>query len=116
MPLSYWFYNWFVFFQKLSVQIDENALHEILNEVDLNKNGQVELDEFLQVWTAIHRLQVVLVPLCFSGRICSCRCENLKIKSACYLHVSTSMFCHKPTASQWLVPLKYHTYVRMSIK
>lgn len=35
--------------QKLSVQIDENALHEILNEVDLNKNGQVELDEFLQV-------------------------------------------------------------------
>ena len=35
--------------QKLSIQIDENALHEILNEVDLNKNGQVELDEFLQV-------------------------------------------------------------------
>lgn len=29
--------------------MDENTLHEILNEVDLNKNGQVELDEFLQV-------------------------------------------------------------------
>lgn len=39
----------FFYHQKLSIQIDENALHEILNEVDLNKNGQVELDEFLQV-------------------------------------------------------------------
>uniref|UniRef100_A0A4W5KCJ6 EF-hand domain-containing protein n=1 Tax=Hucho hucho TaxID=62062 RepID=A0A4W5KCJ6_9TELE len=35
--------------QNISVQIDENALHEILNEVDLNKNGQVELNEFLQL-------------------------------------------------------------------
>nr|XP_046238132.1 glycerol-3-phosphate dehydrogenase, mitochondrial isoform X3 [Scatophagus argus] len=32
----------------INVHIDENALHEILNEVDLNKNGQVEIDEFLQ--------------------------------------------------------------------
>lgn len=29
--------------------MDEYTLHEILNEVDLNKNGQVELNEFLQV-------------------------------------------------------------------
>lgn len=36
----------------MSIQIDENSLHEILNEVDLNKNGQVELDEFLQVHKA----------------------------------------------------------------
>lgn len=35
--------------QNINVHIDENALHEILNEVDLNKNGQVEIDEFLQV-------------------------------------------------------------------
>jgi len=35
--------------QSINVHIDENALHEILNEVDLNKNGQVELDEFMQV-------------------------------------------------------------------
>ena len=35
--------------QSINVQIDENALHEILNEVDLNKNGQVEIDEFMQV-------------------------------------------------------------------
>ncbi|KPP66743.1 hypothetical protein Z043_114725 [Scleropages formosus] len=34
--------------ESISVQIDENTLHEILNEVDLNKNGQVELNEFLQ--------------------------------------------------------------------
>lgn len=35
--------------QSINVHIDENALHEILNEVDLNKNGQIEIDEFLQV-------------------------------------------------------------------
>lgn len=35
--------------QSINIQIDENALHEILNEVDLNKNGQIEIDEFLQV-------------------------------------------------------------------
>ncbi|TTI92368.1 Glycerol-3-phosphate dehydrogenase, mitochondrial [Bagarius yarrelli] len=44
--------------EKLSVQIDENALHEILNEVDLNKNGQVELDEFLQLMSAVQRGQI----------------------------------------------------------
>lgn len=31
------------------MQIDEKTLHDILHEVDLNKNGQVELIEFLQV-------------------------------------------------------------------
>ncbi|KAK7922011.1 hypothetical protein WMY93_008913 [Mugilogobius chulae] len=35
--------------ESINVHIDENALHKILNEVDLNKNGQVEFDEFLQV-------------------------------------------------------------------
>uniref|UniRef100_A0A8B9JS02 Glycerol-3-phosphate dehydrogenase, mitochondrial n=1 Tax=Astyanax mexicanus TaxID=7994 RepID=A0A8B9JS02_ASTMX len=44
--------------EKLSIQIDENALHEILNEVDLNKNGQVELDEFLQLMSAVQRGQI----------------------------------------------------------
>ncbi|XP_060724940.1 glycerol-3-phosphate dehydrogenase, mitochondrial isoform X1 [Tachysurus vachellii] len=44
--------------EKLSVQIDENSLHEILNEVDLNKNGQVELDEFLQLMSAVQRGQI----------------------------------------------------------
>ncbi|NXP61178.1 GPDM protein, partial [Chloropsis cyanopogon] len=41
--------------QSISVQMDENTLHEILNEVDLNKNGQVELDEFLQLMSAIQK-------------------------------------------------------------
>ncbi|KAM6945483.1 glycerol-3-phosphate dehydrogenase, mitochondrial [Aplochiton taeniatus] len=44
--------------QNISVQIDENALHEILNEVDLNKNGQVEIDEFLQLMSAVKKGQV----------------------------------------------------------
>ncbi|NXG50730.1 GPDM protein, partial [Psilopogon haemacephalus] len=41
--------------ESISVQIDENTLHDILNEVDLNKNGQVELNEFLQLMSAIQK-------------------------------------------------------------
>ncbi|XP_062302374.1 glycerol-3-phosphate dehydrogenase, mitochondrial isoform X1 [Osmerus eperlanus] len=44
--------------KNINVQIDENALHEILNEVDLNKNGQVEIDEFLQLMSAVKKGQV----------------------------------------------------------
>lgn len=44
--------------QSINVQIDENALHDILNEVDLNKNGQVEIDEFLQLMSAVKKGQV----------------------------------------------------------
>lgn len=35
--------------QKSGEVITENQLHEILREVDLNKNAQVDLGEFLQV-------------------------------------------------------------------
>ncbi|NXO59877.1 GPDM protein, partial [Aramus guarauna] len=41
--------------ESISVQIAENTLHDILNEVDLNKNGQVELNEFLQLMSAIQK-------------------------------------------------------------
>ncbi|XP_076118693.1 glycerol-3-phosphate dehydrogenase, mitochondrial-like [Alosa pseudoharengus] len=44
--------------QSISVQIDENTLHDILNEVDLNRNGQVELSEFLQLMSAVRKGQV----------------------------------------------------------
>lgn len=44
--------------QSINVHIDENSLHEILNEVDLNKNGQVEFDEFLQLMNAVKKGQV----------------------------------------------------------
>ncbi|XP_008283861.1 glycerol-3-phosphate dehydrogenase, mitochondrial isoform X2 [Stegastes partitus] len=44
--------------ESINVHIDENSLHEILNEVDLNKNGQVEIDEFLQVRSFTASLQV----------------------------------------------------------
>ncbi|XP_050832951.1 glycerol-3-phosphate dehydrogenase, mitochondrial [Serinus canaria] len=44
--------------RSVSMQIDENTLHEILNEVDLNKNGQVELNEFLQLMSAIQKGRV----------------------------------------------------------
>ncbi|XP_060922927.1 glycerol-3-phosphate dehydrogenase, mitochondrial [Limanda limanda] len=42
----------------INVHIDENALHEILNEVDVNKNGQIEIDEFLQLMSAVKKGQV----------------------------------------------------------
>uniref|UniRef100_A0A8C4IXK3 Glycerol-3-phosphate dehydrogenase, mitochondrial n=1 Tax=Dicentrarchus labrax TaxID=13489 RepID=A0A8C4IXK3_DICLA len=44
--------------ESINVDIDENALHEILNEVDLNKNGQVEIDEFMQLMSAVKKGQV----------------------------------------------------------
>lgn len=44
--------------ESINVHIDENSLHEILNEVDLNKNGQVEFDEFLQLMSAVKKGQV----------------------------------------------------------
>lgn len=39
--------------ESINVQMDEDTLHEILCEVDLNKNGQVELHEFLQLMSAV---------------------------------------------------------------
>ncbi|XP_068101859.1 glycerol-3-phosphate dehydrogenase, mitochondrial isoform X2 [Hyperolius riggenbachi] len=41
--------------ENINVQMDGNTLHDILNEVDLNKNGQVELNEFLQLMSAIQK-------------------------------------------------------------
>ncbi|XP_040296134.1 glycerol-3-phosphate dehydrogenase, mitochondrial [Bufo bufo] len=41
--------------ENINVQMDSQNLHEILNEVDLNKNGQVELNEFLQLMSAIQK-------------------------------------------------------------
>ncbi|XP_073401748.1 glycerol-3-phosphate dehydrogenase, mitochondrial isoform X1 [Dendrobates tinctorius] len=41
--------------ENINVQMDAKNLHEILNEVDLNKNGQVELNEFLQLMSAIQK-------------------------------------------------------------
>ncbi|XP_074159515.1 glycerol-3-phosphate dehydrogenase, mitochondrial [Sminthopsis crassicaudata] len=41
--------------ESIDIQMDENTLHEILNEVDLNKNGLVELHEFLQLMSAVQK-------------------------------------------------------------
>lgn len=39
--------------ESIGYQVDEKTLHEMLTEVDINKNGQVELIEFLQLMSAI---------------------------------------------------------------
>uniref|UniRef100_A0A8C7UNE8 Glycerol-3-phosphate dehydrogenase, mitochondrial n=1 Tax=Oncorhynchus mykiss TaxID=8022 RepID=A0A8C7UNE8_ONCMY len=44
--------------ESINVYIDADTLHEILNEVDLNKNGQVEFNEFLQLMSAVKKGQV----------------------------------------------------------
>ncbi|XP_055726696.1 glycerol-3-phosphate dehydrogenase, mitochondrial-like isoform X4 [Salvelinus fontinalis] len=44
--------------ESINVYIDAHTLHEILNEVDLNKNGQVEFNEFLQLMSAVKKGQV----------------------------------------------------------
>ena len=41
--------------QKVGERVTEDQLHEILSEVDVNKNAQVDLGEFLQVCS--HELQ-----------------------------------------------------------
>ena len=43
-------------FQKQGEGITGEQVHELLNELDTNRNGQVELDEYLQV-----RLENVVV-------------------------------------------------------
>lgn len=46
--------NWRVYvigLQDHGEKLDERLLHELLNDVDLNKNGEIELMEFLQVGT-----------------------------------------------------------------
>lgn len=37
------------YFQKMGERVSEDQMHDILNEVDLTKNAQVDLGEFLQV-------------------------------------------------------------------
>lgn len=39
----------FLYFQKIGEKVTEDQLHDILSEVDLNRNAQVDLGEFLQV-------------------------------------------------------------------
>ena len=37
------------FLQKIGEHVSEDQLHEILSEVEVNKNAQVDIGEFLQV-------------------------------------------------------------------
>ncbi|KAL4216955.1 glycerol-3-phosphate dehydrogenase [Mactra antiquata] len=41
------------YFKKIGERVTEDQLHDILNEVDLNKNAQVDLGEFLQLMNMI---------------------------------------------------------------
>ncbi|XP_078700502.1 glycerol-3-phosphate dehydrogenase, mitochondrial-like isoform X1 [Branchiostoma floridae x Branchiostoma belcheri] len=39
--------------QNLGIDISDDQLHDMLEEVDTNRNGQVELDEFLQLMSSV---------------------------------------------------------------
>ncbi|XP_025093776.1 glycerol-3-phosphate dehydrogenase, mitochondrial-like isoform X1 [Pomacea canaliculata] len=41
------------YFEKVGECVSEDQMHEILNEVDLNRNAQVDLGEFLQLMNAL---------------------------------------------------------------
>ncbi|XP_064597841.1 LOW QUALITY PROTEIN: glycerol-3-phosphate dehydrogenase, mitochondrial-like [Liolophura sinensis] len=41
------------YFKKIGERVTEDQLHDILNEVDLNKNAQVDMGEFLQLLQAM---------------------------------------------------------------
>ncbi|KAK3083034.1 hypothetical protein FSP39_012251 [Pinctada imbricata] len=41
------------YFKKTGERVTEDQLHDILNEVDLNRNAQVDLGEFLQLMSAL---------------------------------------------------------------
>ncbi|VDN33554.1 unnamed protein product [Gongylonema pulchrum] len=45
-------------FRKHGEKIDESLLHELLNEVDLNKNGEIELKEFYQLYSGLKGGQI----------------------------------------------------------
>lgn len=40
-------------FREHNQKIDERVLHELLNEVDLNKNGEIEIAEFFQLYSGL---------------------------------------------------------------
>ncbi|CAJ0574349.1 unnamed protein product, partial [Mesorhabditis spiculigera] len=46
-------------FRQRNQKIDERLLHELLNEVDLNKNGELEIAEFFQLYSGLKGGQVV---------------------------------------------------------
>ncbi|BFZ21890.1 hypothetical protein BsWGS_24929 [Bradybaena similaris] len=47
------------YFKNIGERIPEDQLHEILSEVDLNRNAQVDIGEFLQLMSAIHHGVIV---------------------------------------------------------
>ncbi|KAK0041605.1 glycerol-3-phosphate dehydrogenase [Biomphalaria glabrata] len=47
------------YFKNIGEKIQEEQLHDILTEVDLNRNAQVDIGEFLQLMSAIEHGTVV---------------------------------------------------------
>ncbi|PAV85190.1 hypothetical protein WR25_16251 [Diploscapter pachys] len=45
-------------FRENNQKIDERLLHELLNEVDLNKNGEIEIAEFFQLYSGLKNGQI----------------------------------------------------------
>ncbi|KAJ1371867.1 putative glycerol-3-phosphate dehydrogenase, mitochondrial [Parelaphostrongylus tenuis] len=46
------------YFRERNEKIDERLLHELLNEVDLNKNGEIEITEFFQLYSGLKGGQI----------------------------------------------------------
>ena len=55
-----------IHFQKSNGSIKGEDLHAILDEIDTNRNGQVELDEYLQVGTIACCFHEFFLLICFA--------------------------------------------------
>ena len=68
-------------FQDNNQKIDERLLHELLNEVDLNKNGEIEIAEFFQVRVSslYQSLNFAVVSLSFVCHIGAFSVSSVKL-------------------------------------
>jgi hypothetical protein len=60
-------------FQNQGVEVSGEEIHELLNELDTNHNGQVEVEEYLQVRAPLSLLLVSCVCLLGSSFSSLCR-------------------------------------------
>ena len=56
--------------QSVGDNLTEDQLRGMMNEVDCNKNGRVELTEFLQVQHRIHTIIIFLIEFKHDENLC----------------------------------------------
>ena len=94
------FHIFFMVLQKIGEKVTEDQLHDILSEVDLNRNAQVDLGEFLQV-SYFPFFSALLSSICghlsvadsLSLALCVCLSLSLSLHISCPSLSLSSMKC-----------------------